>query len=113
MRGYSLSRDPIPLTPTELAAPELQQRSIFAQHRVTVRQRHLGNYGQGLGPIGRIVAAAKIIGAVRRIGADDNKILAARKLLPALFSLWHDRYLPASSAIIGIGRRDKTDCGRY
>jgi glucose-6-phosphate 1-dehydrogenase len=35
--------------------------------------------------------------------------LAARKLLPALFSLWHDQYLPSSFAIVGIGRREKSD----
>jgi glucose-6-phosphate 1-dehydrogenase len=34
--------------------------------------------------------------------------LTSRKLLPALFSLWHDRYFPSAFVIAGIGRRDKT-----
>jgi glucose-6-phosphate 1-dehydrogenase len=35
--------------------------------------------------------------------------LTARKLLPALFSLWHDQYLPDRFAVVGVGRRDKSD----
>jgi glucose-6-phosphate 1-dehydrogenase len=35
--------------------------------------------------------------------------LAARKLLPAIYGLWHAGFLPESFAIIGIGRRDKND----
>ncbi len=35
--------------------------------------------------------------------------LAGRKLLPALSSLLHSKYLPQDFAIVGIGRRDKTD----
>jgi glucose-6-phosphate 1-dehydrogenase len=35
--------------------------------------------------------------------------LAARKLLPALFGLWHAQFLPAQFAIVGLGRRDKND----
>jgi glucose-6-phosphate 1-dehydrogenase len=35
--------------------------------------------------------------------------LAARKLFPALYALWHDRYLPPTYAIVGIGRRNKSD----
>jgi glucose-6-phosphate 1-dehydrogenase len=35
--------------------------------------------------------------------------LAGRKLLPALTGLFQSRYLPKEFAIIGIGRRDKTD----
>ena len=35
--------------------------------------------------------------------------LAGRKLLPALSSLLHGKYLPPEFAIVGIGRRDKTD----
>src|SRR3974390_562606 len=35
--------------------------------------------------------------------------LAARKILPALFSLWRGDYLPAQFAIVGVGRRDKDD----
>ena len=35
--------------------------------------------------------------------------LASRKLLPALYGLWHARFLPESFAIVGIGRRDKND----
>src|SRR5690242_8190189 len=35
--------------------------------------------------------------------------LAGRKLLPALSSLMDSEYLPADFAIVGIGRRDKTD----
>ena len=35
--------------------------------------------------------------------------LAARKLLPALGSLWHRRFLPREFAIVGVSRRDKND----
>src|SRR5438093_9123254 len=35
--------------------------------------------------------------------------LAGRKLLPALAGLLQNKYLPPEFAIIGIGRRDKTD----
>src|SRR5258708_3330699 len=35
--------------------------------------------------------------------------LAGRKLLPALSSLLQGKYLPAEFAIVGVGRRDKTD----
>jgi glucose-6-phosphate 1-dehydrogenase len=35
--------------------------------------------------------------------------LTARKLLPALYGLWHAGFLPELFAIIGIGRRDKND----
>jgi glucose-6-phosphate 1-dehydrogenase len=35
--------------------------------------------------------------------------LAGRKLLPALSSLLQSKYLPAEFAIVGIGRRDKSD----
>ncbi|HLJ11803.1 MAG TPA: glucose-6-phosphate dehydrogenase [Planctomycetaceae bacterium] len=35
--------------------------------------------------------------------------LAARKLLPALFGLWHSRFLPARFAIVGVARRPKSD----
>jgi glucose-6-phosphate 1-dehydrogenase len=35
--------------------------------------------------------------------------LAARKLFPALFGLWQAHFLPEPFAIVGIGRRDKTD----
>jgi glucose-6-phosphate 1-dehydrogenase len=35
--------------------------------------------------------------------------LAARKLLPALFTLWQQRHLPANCAIVGVGRRPKTN----
>src|SRR5262245_58482371 len=35
--------------------------------------------------------------------------LAARKLLPALASLWKNAYLPEDFAIVAIGRRDNTD----
>src|SRR5262249_37797891 len=35
--------------------------------------------------------------------------LAARKLLPALYGLWHGEFLPERFAIIGLGRRDKND----
>ena len=35
--------------------------------------------------------------------------LTARKLLPALFGLHQGGYLPAELAIIGVGRRTKTD----
>jgi glucose-6-phosphate 1-dehydrogenase len=35
--------------------------------------------------------------------------LCARKLMPALYALWHAGFLPESFAIVGIGRRDKND----
>ena len=35
--------------------------------------------------------------------------LAARKLLPALYGLWHGHFLPEDFAIVGVGRRDKSD----
>jgi glucose-6-phosphate 1-dehydrogenase len=35
--------------------------------------------------------------------------LTDRKLLPALFSLWHDGYLASSTAVVAAARRDKTD----
>lgn len=35
--------------------------------------------------------------------------LTARKLMPALFALDQGGYLPADMAIVGVGRRDKTD----
>jgi glucose-6-phosphate 1-dehydrogenase len=37
--------------------------------------------------------------------------LAARKLLPALDSLWRGRRLPGRFAVVGVGRRDKNDEG--
>src|SRR5437762_1133961 len=37
--------------------------------------------------------------------------LAARKLLPALHSLWRGGFLPGELAVVGVGRRDKTDDG--
>ena len=57
--------------------PELRQRAILAQDRIAVRQRHLGNRRQRLAAIGGIVATAQVICAVRRIGANDEKVLAA------------------------------------
>ena len=35
--------------------------------------------------------------------------LTARKLLPALYGLWHGRFLPDNFAVIGVGRREKND----
>src|SRR5579864_3263003 len=35
--------------------------------------------------------------------------LAARKLLPALFSLCKNHYLPSSFVMVGVGRRPKSD----
>jgi glucose-6-phosphate 1-dehydrogenase len=35
--------------------------------------------------------------------------LTSRKLIPALFNLWRHGYLPVPLAIVGIGRRDKSD----
>lgn len=35
--------------------------------------------------------------------------LAARKLLPALYGLWRGQFLPEQFAIVGVGRREKTD----
>jgi glucose-6-phosphate 1-dehydrogenase len=33
--------------------------------------------------------------------------LTARKLLPALYGLWHGNYFPSNFAIMGVGRREK------
>jgi glucose-6-phosphate 1-dehydrogenase len=35
--------------------------------------------------------------------------LAKRKLLPALYGLWHAQFLPEQFAIVGVGRGDKAD----
>jgi glucose-6-phosphate 1-dehydrogenase len=35
--------------------------------------------------------------------------LTARKLLPALFSLWHDGYLAPATVVVAAARRDKAD----
>lgn len=35
--------------------------------------------------------------------------LTARKLIPALFTLWRSGYLPGKSQIVGVARREKTD----
>jgi glucose-6-phosphate 1-dehydrogenase len=35
--------------------------------------------------------------------------LAGRKILPALYGLFHGRHLPADFVIVGVGRRDKDD----
>lgn len=35
--------------------------------------------------------------------------LTARKLMPALFDLWHEGYLSDTSPIVGVARRPKTD----
>ncbi len=55
-------------------------------------------------------AAPTIVGvdaAIVIFGASGD--LTSRKLLPALYSLWHDRYLADHSPIIGCARRAKTD----
>jgi glucose-6-phosphate 1-dehydrogenase len=39
-------------------------------------------------------------------GAGD---LARRKLFPALLKLWQDNYLPRNFALVGVGRRDRSD----
>src|SRR4029077_14822887 len=63
--------------------PELRQRAILAQDWIAVRQRHLGNRRQRLAAIGRIVATAQVICAVRRIGADDEEVVTAgQPLMP-------------------------------
>src|SRR5262249_28572382 len=64
-----------------LAPPELRQRSVFAEARTVLGQRHRGDHGTRLVPLGRIVSAAEIVAALRWVGADDNKIVAARKFL--------------------------------
>jgi glucose-6-phosphate 1-dehydrogenase len=38
-----------------------------------------------------------------------NGDLAARKLMPGLVALWNDGFLPEKFAIIGLGRRDRSD----
>src|SRR5262245_27538116 len=58
-------------------APQFRQRAVLAQHRVAPGQRHLGNRREGLVALRRIVAAAEVIGAFRRVGADHEKIVTA------------------------------------
>ena len=38
-----------------------------------------------------------------------NGDLSARKLMPAIYGLWHRRFLPQQFAVVGLGRKDKTD----
>jgi glucose-6-phosphate 1-dehydrogenase len=38
-----------------------------------------------------------------------NGDLSARKLMPALYGLWHRRFLPQQFVVVGSGRADKTD----
>ncbi|MCA8982670.1 MAG: glucose-6-phosphate dehydrogenase [Planctomycetaceae bacterium] len=45
--------------------------------------------------------------AILIFGASGD--LTARKLIPALFTLWKTGYLPEKSRIIGVARREKTD----
>lgn len=52
-------------------------------------------------PIERTGATVAIFGA--------SGDLTARKLMPALFDLWHAGYLSDDSPIVGIARREKTD----
>src|SRR5262245_2853511 len=58
-------------------APQFRQRAVLAQYRVASGQRHLGNRRKGLVALRRIVAAAEVIGAFRRVGADHEKIVTA------------------------------------
>ena len=88
-----------------------QAGPVFAQHRIAFRHRHLGDRRQRLVAFGRIVAAAKIVRAVRRIGADDQKIVAARKpLMPGAGRQYDDvagrklEYFAAVSAELTLAR---------
>jgi len=38
-----------------------------------------------------------------------NGDLSARKLMPAIYGLWHGRFLPERFAVVGLGRSAKTD----
>jgi hypothetical protein len=60
-----------------LAPPDLRQRPIISQHRIAFWQRHLGDHRQRLVALSRIVAPAKVIRAIGRVGANDKNIVAA------------------------------------
>src|SRR5665213_368207 len=64
-----------------LAAPHHYQPAVLAQHRIAVRHRHLLDGRERTVAVGRVVAAAKIVGPVRRISADHEKIVAAQQAL--------------------------------
>src|SRR5262245_52709012 len=70
MRATSASSD-------KSLAPQLRQRTFFACDRIALWQRHRGNRREGLVVLRRIAAAAEVIRAFRRVGADDEKIVAA------------------------------------
>src|SRR6202165_1645186 len=71
-----------PLTPLGgvLSAPKLQQRPVAAVDRIGVGKGNFGNERFRPRVLGRR-GAAKIVGALRRIGADDEEIAARRNAL--------------------------------
>src|SRR6476469_7683779 len=71
------------MTGEGLAQPQLRQRPVLAVHWIAIRQWHLGNQHERLGAFGRVVAAAQIISALRRVGADHQQVLAGDEPLMA------------------------------
>jgi glucose-6-phosphate 1-dehydrogenase len=60
-------------------------------------------------PESRIGPGAKIQDPFTLVIFGATGDLAARKLLPALFGLWHASFLPEQFAIVGVGRREKSN----
>src|SRR5260370_35071116 len=71
----------------------------------TVIRPEVGGHSQELSFVSRVKSPEPF--TLILFGATGD--LAGRKLLPALASLLKNRYLPQEFAIVGSGRRDKTD----
>ncbi|MGA2256783.1 MAG: hypothetical protein ABSG53_19205, partial [Thermoguttaceae bacterium] len=62
------------------------------------------------GPIGSpFIAAAQLPDPFTLVIFGANGDLSARKLMPAIYGLWHRRFLPQRFAVVGLGRTAKTD----
>src|SRR5262249_4704170 len=57
----------------------------------------------------RYVAAAAASDPCTVVIFGGTGALASRKLLPALYGLWRGKLLPDRFAIVGLGRREKSD----
>ena len=63
-----------------------------------------------LGPLrSPFIAAAQLPDPFTLVVFGANGDLSARKLMPAIYGLWHRRFLPQRFAVVGLGRADKTD----
>jgi hypothetical protein len=69
--------------------PDLVQRAVLPVNRVAIGQRHGGDVGEDLVPLGR-VAAAQVPAHCVGIGADDEQVVAR-----------------AGVAVPGSGRQDE------